>query len=97
MHVPAMSVPVHVILSEKVALLKETKELGDFPGNPVVKNVPCKAEDAGLDPWSGNKHFTCCGAAKPTPQLQSPCGTTRESLRHSERTAGRGKDPSCAN
>ena len=46
MHVPAMSVPVHMILSENVALLKETKKLGDFPGDPVVKNLPCNAEDA---------------------------------------------------
>ena len=27
----------------------------DFPGGPVVKNLPCNAEDAGLIPGLGTK------------------------------------------
>ena len=32
-----------------------------FPGAPVVKNLPCNAEDAGLTPGLGS---TPCGATK---------------------------------
>ena len=28
---------------------------GDFPGGPVVKNLPCSAEDTGLIPGWGTK------------------------------------------
>ena len=38
-------------------------ETGDFPGGPVVKNLPSNAEDAGSIPgWRTNS--TCCGAAE---------------------------------
>ena len=36
--------------------------IGDFPGDPVVKNAPANAEDTGLIP--GLKDFIWCKAAK---------------------------------
>ena len=43
----------------------------DFPGGPVVKNLPSNAGDAGLIPGWGTK------IPRATGQL-SPCDTTRE-------------------
>ena len=38
----------------------------DFPGGPVVKNLPSNAGDVGLIPGWGNKDSTSCGTTKPT-------------------------------
>ena len=35
----------------------------DFPGDPVVKNLPCNAGDTGSIPGQGTKIPTCHGAA----------------------------------
>ena len=45
-----------------------TSHQGDFPGGPVVKNLPADAGDKGLD-------FTCCGATKPgcTTTIEPTC------------------------
>ena len=43
----------------------------DFPGGPVVKNLPCNAGDAGSIPGQGTKIPHAAG------QL-SPCATTTE-------------------
>ena len=32
----------------------QVSEFGDFPGGPVVKNLPSNAGDEGLISWSGN-------------------------------------------
>ena len=40
------------------------KLLGDFPGGPVVKNMPFDAEDMGWIPGQGTKIL---GATKPQP------------------------------
>ena len=48
----------------------------EFPGGPVVKNPPAKAEDAGLIPGPGNP--TCHGAAKPV--LHNKGGPRSEKL-----------------
>ena len=34
---------------------EESKTCRDFPGDPVVKNLPSNAEDAGLIPDQGTK------------------------------------------
>ena len=33
------------------------KNIGDFPGGPVVKNEPCNAEDTGSIPGLGRFHI----------------------------------------
>ena len=44
---------------------------GDFPGGPVVKNLPCNAGDLSLIPGRGTKtphaagQLSLCGAAEP--------------------------------
>ena len=37
----------------------------DFPGGPVVKNLPCNAGNSVFDPWSGNYEPTWRGAIRP--------------------------------
>ena len=39
--------------------------VGDFPGNLVVKNLPCNAGDRGFDPWVGKIPWR--RARQPTP------------------------------
>ena len=51
------------------------KNLGDFPGGPVVKNPPSDAGDTGSIPGLGTKIPHAVG------QL-SPCTTTTEPVRH---------------
>ena len=46
---------------------------GDFPGGPVVKNLPCNAGGAGSISGQGTKISL------------SPCATTTEHGHHSER------------
>ena len=51
----------------------------DFPGGPVVKNLPSNAGDAGSIPGRGNKiphaagQLSLCATAR-----MSPCAATRE-------------------
>ena len=49
----------------------------DFPGGPVVKNLPCNAGDSGLIPAQGTK------VSHAAEQL-SPHTTTKESMGHKE-------------
>ena len=42
-------------LSEQRNIFKSYKEMKDFPGGPVVKNLPCNAGDAGSIPGLGTK------------------------------------------
>ena len=45
----------------------QTAVSGDFPGGPVVKNLPANAGDMGLIPALGTKiPHAACKAAKPT-------------------------------
>ena len=54
--------------------------IGDFPGSPVVKNLPCNTGDRGSVPGPGTNP-TCCRATKPVPRtVWSPSATTTESL-----------------
>ena len=57
-------------------LLKWTPR--DFPGGPVVKNLPCNADDMSSIPEQGTK------TSHAEKQL-SPCDTTRESVCCNER------------
>ena len=43
--------------SEEKSVLEKQQEVqcGDFPGGPVVKNLPCNAVDTGLIPGRGTK------------------------------------------
>ena len=46
----------------------------DFPGGPVVKNLPCNAGDAGSTPGPGTKipcamEQLCATTTEPVPQL----------------------------
>ena len=71
----------------------------DFPGSPVVKNLPSTTEDMGLIPGQGTKIPTWCGASKPpchnywasVPQLESPYPTT------CEKPASHNKEPEQCN
>ena len=63
----------------------QTAVSGDFPGGPVVKNLPCNAKDAGLISGQGTKiphameqlslchNYWACA-----PQLGSLCATAKE-------------------
>ena len=54
----------------------------DFPGSPVVKNLPANAGGHGFDPWSGKtppavgQLSLCPTTTEPVPW--SPCSATRE-------------------
>ena len=64
----------------------------DFPGGPVVKNPPSNAEDEGLIPGQGTKiphtveQLSPCSAITEAHSFWSPQATTRESMRHNERS-----------
>ena len=51
----------------------------DFPGGPVVMNLPFSAEDVGPFPGQGNE-------VSHAVQQQSPRATTRDSLHWNERS-----------
>ena len=81
-------VPV-VTLSEIIPHLKRLYQ--NFPGGPVVKNLPANAGDTGLIPGWGRSHLLwsswahaprllslCPGAWEP--QLRSPCAATTEAF-----------------
>ena len=66
-----------------VLVLREQElKYRDFPGGPVVKNLPCSAGDKGSNPSQGTK---IPHAAK----LLSTCATTRESAHQNQRYACR--------
>ena len=54
----------------------------DFPGGPVVKNLPSKAGDTGSIPGWGTKIPHATGQLNPAPQLLSLRATTTEPARH---------------
>ena len=43
-----------VFMQQTEQEMNNIQYLWDFPGGPVVKNLPRKAGDVGFDPWSGN-------------------------------------------
>ena len=52
----------------------------DFPGGPLVTNLPCNAGDVGLIPAFGTKIPHAMEQLNQCPQLESPCATTSEAL-----------------
>ena len=40
------------------------KDLGDFPGSPVVKTLSFQCKGQGFNPWLANRDSTCCSVAK---------------------------------
>ena len=71
---PITAPPLAMIL-----VTSRKKNLGDFPGFPVVKNSSCNAGDMGLIPGQGIK------IPHASEQL-SPHVKTKESVHHSERS-----------
>lgn len=68
--------------------VQNSKTSRDFPGGPLVKNLPCSAGDVGSIPSWGIKILQAVRLL--SPQLWNPCTTTREpSLQL--------KDPWCCN
>lgn len=59
---------------------------GEFPGDPVVKHLPCNAGNAGWIPSCGTKipcaaeqlKPVCCRYWAPGPQRGSPCSTKKD-------------------
>ena len=51
---------------------KETRHLEDFPGGPVVKNLPSNAGDIGVIPGPGTHIPHAIERLNPWPQLPSP-------------------------
>ena len=74
--------------------MSENEKESDFPGGPVVKNVPAKAGDMGSVPAQGRSpqalgQLSPCPATTEAYTPWSPCSTTREgtamrSLHHNE-------------
>ena len=56
--------------------------LGDFPGGPVVKNLPCNAGNVGSIPGRGTKTSQAAEQLSPGTQLENPCTTTTVFLCH---------------
>ena len=85
--------------------------MGDFPGGPVVRNLPPNAEDAGSIPGRGTKIPRASGQLSSEAQLESPRAanyrahvlwspgvTTREKPAcHNEEPACCNEDPECCN
>ena len=67
------------ILQQKSHVAEVRRVLGDFPGGPVVKNLPCNAGNTNSIPGQGTK------ISHPGEQL-SPRITTKESDRCNERS-----------
>ena len=70
---------------------------GDFPGGPVVKNLPCNTGDAGSipsqrarTPHAAERLNPCAATAEPVcsrahvPHLESLCTATAQPLHHSQ-------------
>ena len=57
----------------------------DFPGSPVVNNLPANAEEVGSIPGPGRSHMPCCNKASVLQLLKtspwSLCSSTREAIR----------------
>ena len=51
---------------------RHKKWMGDFPGGPMTKNLPCNAGTMGSVPGLGRSHMLWDKAW--APQLDSPCG-----------------------
>ena len=52
----------------------------DFPGSPVVKNLPLKAGDAGLIPGPGTKILHALEQLSLCTKLESPSARTKDSV-----------------
>ena len=69
----------------------------NFPGGPVVKNLPSKAGDMGSTPGLGTKIPHGLGQlSPPAPQLLSPKTTTREKPTHRNEDPVRATQPNAA-
>ena len=64
----------------------------DFPGGPVVKNLPCNSGDNGLIPGRGGSHMTK-GTTKPACRNYGAC--TLEPVLYSMRSHHSEKPAQC--
>ena len=71
-----------VFLNELVDCLHLKSISQDFPGGPVVKNLPASSGNTGSIPGPGSS--TCRGPTKPA--LHSCCAPTLEPVLHSKRS-----------
>ena len=59
-------------------IYKEHTQFRDFPGGPLVKNLPCNAQGTGSIPGQGSKIPTCLRATEPTCHNQKVCVLQRD-------------------
>ena len=59
----------------------------NFPGSPVVKNLPCKAEDVGLIPAQGTKSPYASGPLSPLATSTGPEYHTRDNIESCNKTS----------
>ena len=70
-------------------IVKKNKQ--DFPGGPVIKNLPCNAGDVGSIPGQGTKiphaleQLSLCATAT-EPTCSAACAPQLESLHHMQRS-----------
>ena len=79
MHLQLVSTFIVLFANKSHIWLGSEGPLGDFPGGPVVKNLPCNARNTNSIPGQGTK------ISHPGEQL-SPCLTTKESDHCNERS-----------
>ena len=60
------------------------RNCGDFPGGPVVKNLPCNAGDVGSSPGWGTGISHASEQLSHALQALSPCITSRQSEHQKE-------------
>ena len=91
-----MYADLFVIAAKCPAIRDELESMAwDFPGGPVVKNLPCNARDVGLIPGWGTKipyaveqlspctaTTECMCSRAQAPQLESLCATVKDPTCH---------------
>ena len=54
--------------------------MGDFPGGPVAKNLPCSAEDTSLIPGWGTRVLHAAEQLTQVPQLSPDAGKNKKKV-----------------
>ena len=58
----------------------QSKVMGDFPGGPVAKNLPCSAEDTSLIPGWGTRVLHAAEQLTQVPQLSPDAGKNKKKV-----------------
>ena len=85
------SLPPHLPIVCSLENWSFKSRLRNFPGGPVIENLPSNAGGLGFDPWSEKQGSMCCRAVKPAGCNHGAC----VQLDRSPSTAA--KDPACCN